>query len=65
MDEAVRRWGRIDELHYDVGISLEGKDAPVTEITEEAFDRICAVNLRGAVMAASTRCRSCARNAPG
>jgi len=52
MDEAVRRWGRIDVLHYNVGISLEGKDAPVTEITEEAFDRICQVNLRGAVMAA-------------
>ena len=51
MDEAQRRFGRIDILHYNVGISLEGKDAPVTEITEEAFDRICAVNLRGAVMA--------------
>ncbi len=52
MDEAVRRWERIDILHYNVGISLEGHDAPVTEITEEAFDRICQVNLRGAVMAA-------------
>ncbi len=51
MDEALRRWTRIDVLHYNVGISIEGKDAPVTEITEEAFDRICQVNLRGAVIA--------------
>jgi NAD(P)-dependent dehydrogenase (short-subunit alcohol dehydrogenase family) len=50
MAEAVRRWGRIDVLHYNVGISIEGNDAPVTEITEAAFDRICQVNLRGAVM---------------
>jgi NAD(P)-dependent dehydrogenase (short-subunit alcohol dehydrogenase family) len=51
IDEAVRRWGRIDILHYNVGISIEGDDAPVTEITEDAFDRICRVNLRGAVIA--------------
>jgi NAD(P)-dependent dehydrogenase (short-subunit alcohol dehydrogenase family) len=50
MTEAMRRWGRIDVLHYNVGISIEGHDAPVTEITEAAFDRICQVNLRGAVM---------------
>ena len=51
MAEAKRRWGRIDVLHYNVGMSLAGGDAPLDEITEEAFDRICAVNLRGAVMA--------------
>ena len=50
MAEAARRWGRIDVLHYNVGISIEGNDAPVTEITEAAFDRICRMNLRGAVM---------------
>ena len=32
-------------------MSIAGGDAPLTEITEEAFDRICAINLRGAVMA--------------
>ena len=51
MQEAQRRWGRIDILHYNVGVSIAGGDAPVTEITEAAFDRICAINLRGAVMA--------------
>lgn len=50
MAETKRRWGRIDVLHYNVGISINGGDAPPTEITEEAFDRICTINLRGAVM---------------
>jgi len=48
---AHSRWGRIDVLHYNVGVSLAGGDASPLEITEEAFDRICAINLRGAVMA--------------
>jgi NAD(P)-dependent dehydrogenase (short-subunit alcohol dehydrogenase family) len=48
---AHRRWGRIDILHYNVGLSLAGGDAPLLEITEEAFDRVAAINLRGAVMA--------------
>jgi len=51
IDDAVTRWGRIDVLHNNVGISVAGDDAPVTEITTEAFDRIMAVNLRGTVMA--------------
>lgn len=44
-------WGRMDVLHNNVGISVAGGDAPVTEITTEAFDRIMAVNLRSAVLA--------------
>jgi NAD(P)-dependent dehydrogenase (short-subunit alcohol dehydrogenase family) len=48
---ARERFGRIDVLHYNVGISIAGGDAPLLEITEEAFDRVTAVNLRGAVMA--------------
>ena len=49
--EAARRWGRLDVLHYNVGVSIAGGDAPPTEITEEAFDRVSAINLRGFVMA--------------
>jgi NAD(P)-dependent dehydrogenase (short-subunit alcohol dehydrogenase family) len=51
VDEAVRRWGRIDILHNNVGVSLAGGDASPLEITEEAFDRISAINLRGTIMA--------------
>ena len=34
-----------------VGVSIAGGDAPLEEITEQAFDNIVAINLRGAVMA--------------
>jgi len=49
--EAVKLWGRIDILHNNVGVSLAGGDAPPLEITEEAFDRVNAINLRGTIMA--------------
>jgi NAD(P)-dependent dehydrogenase (short-subunit alcohol dehydrogenase family) len=48
---AKQRWGRVDILHYNVGVSIAGGDRPLLELTEEAFDRIVAVNLRGAIMA--------------
>jgi NAD(P)-dependent dehydrogenase (short-subunit alcohol dehydrogenase family) len=51
MRSAQERWGRLDVLHYNVGVSLAGGDASPLEITEEAFDRISAINLRGCVMA--------------
>jgi NAD(P)-dependent dehydrogenase (short-subunit alcohol dehydrogenase family) len=51
IETARQRWGRIDILHYNVGVSLGGGDAPLAEITEEAFDRIAAINLRGCIMA--------------
>ena len=51
VDEAVKLWGRLDTLHYNVGVSLGGGDKPPLEITEEAFDRVNAINLRGFVMA--------------
>jgi NAD(P)-dependent dehydrogenase (short-subunit alcohol dehydrogenase family) len=50
-DAAAKRWGRIDILHYNVGVSIAGGDAPLDVITEAAFDRIATVNLRGAIMA--------------
>jgi NAD(P)-dependent dehydrogenase (short-subunit alcohol dehydrogenase family) len=48
---ALERWGRIDILHNNVGVSIAGGDGTALDITEEAFDRICAINLRGTVMA--------------
>ena len=48
---AHKRWGRVDILHYNVGVSIAGGDAPLLDFTEEAFDRISAINLRGAIMA--------------
>lgn len=48
--ECAERWGTIDILHNNVGIALAGGDAPVHEITVEAFDQLVAVNLRGMVL---------------
>jgi NAD(P)-dependent dehydrogenase (short-subunit alcohol dehydrogenase family) len=47
----MERFGRVDVLHNNVGVSLTGGDAVVTEITPEAFDRVTAINLRSMVMA--------------
>jgi NAD(P)-dependent dehydrogenase (short-subunit alcohol dehydrogenase family) len=51
MSAAEARWGRIDILHNNVGVSIAGGDKPLDELTEEAFDRVCAINLRGTIMA--------------
>ncbi len=48
---AHKSWGRIDILHYNVGVSIAGGDARLLDFTEDAFDRISAINLRGAIMA--------------
>jgi NAD(P)-dependent dehydrogenase (short-subunit alcohol dehydrogenase family) len=52
MAEAERRFGRIDIMHYNVGISVAGGDSVLADITEQALDRVFAINLRGAIMAA-------------
>ena len=36
VEAARRRWRRIDILHYNVGMSIVGGDAPLDEITEDA-----------------------------
>ena len=51
VDDAVKRFGRIDLLHYNVGVSLAGGDKNVLEITEANFDNVNAINLRGFIMA--------------
>jgi NAD(P)-dependent dehydrogenase (short-subunit alcohol dehydrogenase family) len=51
VEVAHRRWGRIDILHYNVGVSLAGGDAVLADFTEAAFDHIATINLRGAIMA--------------
>jgi len=56
IDTCVQRWGRIDILHNNVGISVAGKDAAVEDITTEAFDRLVAVNLRGMAIPLKSPC---------
>ncbi len=47
--DTVQQYGRLDILHNNVGAGLSLGDAPVDEITQEAWDSIVAVNLRGMV----------------
>ena len=49
--DAVKRWGRIDVLHNNVGVSISGGDAELLEITEENFDRCVAINLKSCILA--------------
>jgi NAD(P)-dependent dehydrogenase (short-subunit alcohol dehydrogenase family) len=46
MSDVTDRFGKIDILHNNVGASIALGDAVVTEITEDAFDRSFAVNLK-------------------
>src|SRR5262249_41455376 len=50
--DAEGRWGRIDVLHNNVGVSLAGGDAELLQLTEEAFDRVVAINLKSCILAA-------------
>ena len=50
--DANSRWGRIDILHNNVGVSLSGGDAELLDITEEALDRCIAINLKSCILAA-------------
>ena len=46
----VQKWGRIDILHNNVGVSIAGQDASVEKITPEGFDNMVAINLRSMVL---------------
>ena len=47
----IKRYGRVDVLHNNVGISVAGGDADPLSITSDAFDLIMSINLRGTVLA--------------
>ncbi len=49
LDRAVDRWGKIDFLFSNAGVS--GVVAPVTDYPEDVFDRVMAVNVRAAFLA--------------
>lgn len=45
----IERYGQIDVLHYNVGIEVFGE---LIEVTDESWDRVFDVNLKGAMAAA-------------
>jgi len=38
---AHARWGRLDILHNNVGVSIAGGDAALLEVAEAAFEHLC------------------------
>jgi NAD(P)-dependent dehydrogenase (short-subunit alcohol dehydrogenase family) len=57
VEDAKKRWGRIDILHYNVGVSLAGGDSVLADFTETAFDRIQRSICAAPSWPASTCCR--------
>lgn len=47
VNAAIEQFGRLDILHNNVGQSVALGDAPATELAEDVFDKIVAVNLKG------------------
>ncbi|RJF98648.1 SDR family NAD(P)-dependent oxidoreductase [Noviherbaspirillum saxi] len=48
VDHCLQRFGRVDVLHYNVGIEEFGE---LIDVTEESWDRVHAINLKGAMLA--------------
>ena len=51
IDACVGRWGRIDILHNNVGLSVEAGDAPMDDLKQEDFLRIMDLNLFSCILA--------------
>ena len=63
MQEAKRRWGRIDMLHYNVGVSLDRRRRPIRPRSPKRRSTASARSTCAArSWRASTCCRSCARS---
>ena len=54
IEASSKAWGGLDILHNNVGISVEGGDAPLGDVSAEAFDRIMRVNLLGTMYASAS-----------
>src|SRR5690349_3214061 len=49
--DAVKRWGRLDVLHNNVGVSVANGDGELTAISAETLDEQYRVNFRGTALA--------------
>ncbi len=61
-DEAIQRFGRLDILVNNAGIYLS---KPALEITEEEWDRVIDINLKGQFLCAQRAAKEMAKNAWG
>lgn len=51
IEAGLARWGRLDILHNNVGLSVEAGDAPMDAVGREAFLSIMEINLFGCILA--------------
>jgi len=51
VEHAQQNFGKIDILHNNVGVSIAGGDAEITQIQNDNFDRIMAINLKSMIFA--------------
>lgn len=51
VSDTVERWGRIDVLHNNVGVSHRAGDSSVLDISADTFMNITSINLLGMVLA--------------
>ena len=63
-DAARRRWGRIDVLHYNVGVSIAGGDAPLRTSPRRPSTALPPSTCAAPSWPASTSCRQCAPSDP-
>jgi NAD(P)-dependent dehydrogenase (short-subunit alcohol dehydrogenase family) len=47
INRAIEKYGRLDYAHNNAGILLHGVNAQTTECTEEDWDRVISINLKG------------------
>jgi NAD(P)-dependent dehydrogenase (short-subunit alcohol dehydrogenase family) len=65
MAAAVERWGRIDILHNNVGVSIAGGDKPLDDITESRSTACRRLTCAARSWLASTCFRSCGDSVRG
>jgi 3-oxoacyl-[acyl-carrier protein] reductase len=62
VEQATEHWGRIDALLNNAGVT---DDQPSWQLTEEAWDRVLAVNLKGAFICSQAVSRPMIRQRDG
>ena len=58
VDEVLTRWGRIDVLVNNAGITSVGRK-DILDATEDSWDRVLAVNLKGPFFLSAASLRRC------
>jgi len=50
VNTAIKKWGKVDILHNNVGVSIPGHDARLEDIKPESFNLLVEINLRAMIL---------------